>query len=563
MARKRWDTATFIEAARKKHGDKYDYSRVRYKSMREPVVIICPVHGEFTQKPLVHLSKDCAGGCRQCAYDKRRLSTQVFVERAKKVHGERYDYSKTRYHGNNRKKVTIICPEHGAFEQEPCQHLLGRGCPQCGYRLAADKRTKSIERRLADFRRIHGDVYEYDVSTIGTVYDPMRIKCPVHGWFEQLLMVHRAGSGCPQCGADSRIAKHRRDADEFIRKAIATHGSKYDYSRVDYTNSYTPVMIVCQKHGPFMQRPSSHLRGSGCPSCSVQVSSFEDDMKAFLGMLGVEYKQRLRGLLPAPCTPRHEVDFYLPECGVAIECHGTMWHSSAKGYPRYAHERKAVAAESAGIRLLQIFSHDWYDPRTRPVLEDIIRRALGKYDVSFGARECSVRRLRTGDVRDFLEENHHRGSRSGRYYALFRGEEMCAVFGAAKRGDGWVVVRYCTKLGYRVHGAFGKLFKAFVRDVDPQRVDFFVDRLLFVGGADLSACGFVQTGEVRARYFYVDGAWRYAGDRRAFQKKKLQRRFPEHYDEKLTEEDIAARAGYWRVYDAGYKRLTWTPPCGI
>ena len=120
------NTQEFIEEAKKMHGDRYDYSKVKYVNTRRKVCIICPKHGEFWQIPASHLS---GRGCRYCA-DNIKRSTEEFIRKSKKIHGNKYDYSKVQYI-NNSTKVCIICPEHGKFWQVPSSHLRGKGCPNC------------------------------------------------------------------------------------------------------------------------------------------------------------------------------------------------------------------------------------------------------------------------------------------------------------------------------------------------------------------------------------------------------------------------------------------------
>lgn len=122
----RRDTRYFIRKAKEIHGDKYNYSRVKYKNNREKVEIICPIHGSFFQKPNDHL---LGKGCIMCAGTKK-LTTRKFVSLANKIHNNEYKYRLTEYEGN-KKKVKIICVKHGVFEQTPNAHLLGQGCPKC------------------------------------------------------------------------------------------------------------------------------------------------------------------------------------------------------------------------------------------------------------------------------------------------------------------------------------------------------------------------------------------------------------------------------------------------
>lgn len=116
----------FIAEAKTVHGDKYDYSKSEYINDTEKLCIICPQHGEFWISPSKHLRDN--QGCPTCG--RRRIDTNDFIQRAKNIHGDRYNYNKTNYVGRF-KPVTIICPLHGEFEQKPDKHLSAHGCPIC------------------------------------------------------------------------------------------------------------------------------------------------------------------------------------------------------------------------------------------------------------------------------------------------------------------------------------------------------------------------------------------------------------------------------------------------
>lgn len=129
---------TFEQKARAIHGDKYDYSRVKYVNNSTPVEIICPEHGPFMQIPSSHLDKKRNVGCPICGKARNQLSclrkmqeaSESFEQKARKVHGDKYDYSKVEYRGAT-KEVTIICPVHGEFRQVATYHLNGCGCQKC------------------------------------------------------------------------------------------------------------------------------------------------------------------------------------------------------------------------------------------------------------------------------------------------------------------------------------------------------------------------------------------------------------------------------------------------
>jgi len=116
----------FIKRASVIHHNKYEYSKVEFKAVKTKVCIICPDHGEFSQAPDGHLN---GAGCPKCS-GVHRYSTDEWIVEAKKVNGEKYDYSKVEYVKNS-SKISIICKEHGEFLQTPANHIKGKNCPKC------------------------------------------------------------------------------------------------------------------------------------------------------------------------------------------------------------------------------------------------------------------------------------------------------------------------------------------------------------------------------------------------------------------------------------------------
>ena len=128
---KNMTTEEFCRKSRLIHGDKYDYSKVNYINNSTKVCIICPIHGEFWQTPDNHIHEHGCPFCKANKLSKIKAnSIEDFIKKAKEIHGEKYDYSKVKY-VNNRTKVEIICPIHGSFWQTPNSHLANRGCLKC------------------------------------------------------------------------------------------------------------------------------------------------------------------------------------------------------------------------------------------------------------------------------------------------------------------------------------------------------------------------------------------------------------------------------------------------
>ena len=179
----------FVAAARKVHGKKYDYSRVKYDGLKRNVTIICPVHGEFLQSPAVHL-KGC--GCRACS-GTLRITKDSFIQRSKTNHSIAYDYSKVSFKNGN-EKVCIICPTHGEFWQSVHYHVLGGNCPKC-----AGCKKLTTEEFIEKAREIHGDKYDYSKVVYKNYSTKVCIICPDHGEFWQVPNNHLFGAGCPTC----------------------------------------------------------------------------------------------------------------------------------------------------------------------------------------------------------------------------------------------------------------------------------------------------------------------------------------------------------------------------
>ena len=300
----------FILRSKLIHQGKYDYSKVKYVNNSTKVCIICPEHGEFWQSPNSHAQ---GKGCPICRYiassSKTRSTLYKFIEKAKQVHSDKYDYSKVEYI-NNRTKVCIICPEHGEFWQSPDTHLRGSGCPKCvGKSLTTEDWIK-----LA--KTIHNDKYDYSRVEYRRCFDRLNIICPIHGEFTQVSHDHLSGNGCPQCAKESTKNKLRKPIQKFITEANEIHNKKYDYSKVEYKNTETKICIICPKHGEFWQTPACHLDGYGCPVC--KESHLEREMRNFLleNNIDFEYQKKFDWL------GKQSLDFYIPQYNIAIECQG-------------------------------------------------------------------------------------------------------------------------------------------------------------------------------------------------------------------------------------------------
>jgi very-short-patch-repair endonuclease len=183
-------TDIFISKATKVHGNKYDYSKVDYINAKTKVIIVCNIHGEFSQTPSNHLSNY---NCQKCS-NNFKLNTQTFIEKANQIHKNRYDYSNTNY-VNSDISVLIICKEHGEFKQIPDFHINRKcGCPKC---------SNNVKLCLFEFitksNKIHNNTYNYSKVDYINNKKQVIIICKKHGEFTQQPFVHLSRHGCPSC----------------------------------------------------------------------------------------------------------------------------------------------------------------------------------------------------------------------------------------------------------------------------------------------------------------------------------------------------------------------------
>jgi very-short-patch-repair endonuclease len=199
--------------------------------------------------------------------------TIEFINKAIKIHGDKYDYSKVNYE-NARKNIIIICKNHYEFCTTPNSHLSKKtGCPQCTKINLSKKFCNTKEISMKRAIEIHGNKYDYSKVEYTNSKEKIIILCKEHGEFKQSPNNHLQGYECKKCGLKKQSIFFRDTLDMFVEKAIKIHDNKYDYTKVEYTNSHTKVKIICNIHSEFEQTPNNHLNGQGCPICGILYNS--------------------------------------------------------------------------------------------------------------------------------------------------------------------------------------------------------------------------------------------------------------------------------------------------
>lgn len=199
VCNRRWTIQEFVEKANRCHAEKYDYSSIKDTSIIGDMylTIICNTHGRFQQKAKDHVRNRGCNLCgRQSAIKSSKKTLDEFIDQAKTIHGNTYDYSKVIYTTSD-SKVEIVCSKHGSFWQTPANHThktLQQGCPVC-----AGNVRLTTEQFIERAKSIHKDEYDYSLANYIDSKTKITVICKKHGEYNVLPSNHFKGQKCPKC----------------------------------------------------------------------------------------------------------------------------------------------------------------------------------------------------------------------------------------------------------------------------------------------------------------------------------------------------------------------------
>jgi G:T-mismatch repair DNA endonuclease (very short patch repair protein) len=263
-AGKEYTQADFILLSEKKYGkDVFKYDYVVFVNMKTPVILICSYGHQFKVSPDVHLRPESLGGCKECQWQScsvRMSYTQgEWIELARIKHDKYYSYERTEYKGSYH-KVIITCPSHGDFEQLPTSHLMGAGCPLCGFESIAQSKfltDEDISAIFAKARNIHSGRYEYTriFRIEGRLYIEMR--CTKHDVISQRLDHHLHDHGCMLC--THQYSKEQLESltyysiTRYRGMLHAENGGEYKIPDTKYKADgfHTETNTILEHHGDF------------------------------------------------------------------------------------------------------------------------------------------------------------------------------------------------------------------------------------------------------------------------------------------------------------------------
>jgi len=517
-------TQQFINKAIAIHGNRYDYSKFKYVTVRTKSTIICSIHGDFEQTPDSHLQ---GSNCRKCA-NVYIPSSKEFVEKASLIHKNKYSYNNIDYI-NNRTKITITCPLHGDFKQSPDHHIQGSGCPKCV------GRNKSNNEFILQSKRIHSDSdYDYSKSTYINCSTKLTVTCKSHGDFFVTPDNHLKGHGCKKCGIQKITTANKSDLVSFVEKALIVpehQGKGYSYTKSEYKGTHRKITITCPIHDDFQQQPANHLLGNGCPSCAytIRISKPEQEIFDFVSQFANDAVQSDRTVLGLK-----ELDIMIHSLKIAIEYNGLIMHSELYGREKSYHHKKSKISNSKGFKLIHIWGDEWREKREW--CENYIKKILGVPNKVIYARKCDTKYISIKEARPFLEQYHLQGSAGHKAYGFFHEGELVAVATTRKMTNGNTeLARWCVKFGITVHGGLSKVAKHLPFDIS------YCDTAKF-DGYGYKAAGMKLLKTSQPSYWYTNGYERKS--RIHFQKHKLLQNPKAKGD---TEKELANSLGWYAI----------------
>lgn len=241
-----------------------------------------------------------------------------FIERAKNIHQNNYDYSKSILE-SVKKNIIIICKLHGEFLQTPDKHLNKQGCPKC------DKSCdKNLEYVIESGQKLHQNKYDYSKSIYKGMFKKIEIICPIHGSFFQTPANHiNHKQNCFRCSYENKFLTQQ----EWIDKARKTHGNLFDYSKSIYESNRKKIEIICSKHGSFWQNAAGHLNGNKCPYCVSHISKAQEEWLDFL-----KIPKEKRNIVIKNDNKHFIADAFDETINTIYEFNGDYWHGNPEVY---------------------------------------------------------------------------------------------------------------------------------------------------------------------------------------------------------------------------------------
>lgn len=285
--------------------------------------------------------------------------------------------------------------------------------------------------------------------------------------------------------------------------------------------------------------------------CNNKNTTLEIFVKLLLDEYNIKYIENDRTILSGK-----ELDIYIPDKKIAIECNGIYWHS-AKKIEKERHRNKYIDCLNKGIQLITI----WEDQiKNHPSqIHNIILSKLGIYNKRLYARKCVVKEINAELCRMFTNKYHLQGyTNSSIRIGLFYDDELVSImtFGKGRKclnsSNEWELYRYCCKEGFQIVGGASKLFKYFIKKYQPTQIVSFSSNDISTGDI-YKNLGFEYLGS-SISYWYIEKNSMKRYHRFSFTKSKL---VSLGFDSLKSESEIMEENGYIKIYDSGQTKFIY------
>jgi G:T-mismatch repair DNA endonuclease (very short patch repair protein) len=256
------------------------------------------------------------------------MTTEMFIAKAKEIHGSKYSYERSIY-THNQDKLTITCPIHGDFSQRAIYHLQGNGCKYCGkekvMETVINSKVYTVQETLEDLKKFPNLSFPYIESEYSRATSEITCICKFHGEFKDTFRrLKLSKHGCVKCSVAKRILTKKGNIDSIRKRLIEQCNGKYEFPHLEneYINNKSPITAICDSHGNFTTMGNSIATGSGCPKCKADLTkrnlsmSFEEFKHKSISKYGLKFNYISTNFDSFYKSSDRTVDLECRDCGL-------------------------------------------------------------------------------------------------------------------------------------------------------------------------------------------------------------------------------------------------------
>lgn len=523
-------TAEWIELAKAKHNNFYSYEKTNYISNKDNVIITCPIHGNFVQQASSHLS-GC--GCPKCKGE-ILFSKEEFVEKAKEIHKNEYDYSEFEYK-NARTKGVIICKRHGRFEQTPEQHLRGQGCPKCKNSVLENILVKLFDENNINY--IFQYKFENTKNSLKSDFYLPKYKLVIECQGEQHFVPISFFSSQKDDESVKMMFNKTRQYDIDKYNTCINTGKNIVYFTIPKMFNNKNIDI---KDG-FYKDKTMFTNTDELLDYILHLKKYEVNNENLLNFYNDIYNNITKSVILTNNILRIE-DFVIiykqliPNTKTELNTLKSMY-------------------EKKGDKVLVVFEDEYVHNMNIVIskIRHICRKDNGN---KIYARKCVVREITKTVAEEFLNKNHIQGFVSSSVYlGCFYENTLVGVmtFRKEHKKGFWELTRFASDNNSICIGIGGKLFSYFTENYENIEIKSFADkRWTFKDDNIYIKLGFECAGFLHPDYRYIDYDKKVRCHKFSFRKQSLINKFKDlNLTMDMTEKEMTNLLGFERIWDCG------------